>query len=235
MTPRSPSGEQTLRQTSLWRWLVIALSPFFLTVVVLTFFYGTIGRPAVPQTPTGVYTLLNILVVGLVMGRVSSSARAEIFPVRVPQLQELVTAVAVTLVSILVIDPVATVVATVFGGASGSVGSFESVLGAVIFGVSSIVIAPVVEEVLFRGLALGALRVRYGVVVAIVGSSMLFGGLHLALGGVSGVVSAFLSGLLYAGLRIRYKNLTGAMAAHCLNNVYWVAVMLGVVPNLVPL
>lgn len=104
---------------------------------------------------------------------------------------------------------------------NGTTGSFDSSLGAAIFIVSSVVIAPVVEEYLFRGVALDALRPRYGVAVAVVGSSVLFGAIHFLIGSVSALVSATLSGFVYAGMRIQFENLTGAILAHGLNNLYW--------------
>jgi membrane protease YdiL (CAAX protease family) len=213
------TADTTLRRVALWRWLGIALSPFLLTLVVVTILYSTVGPSPVPRTPTGVYTLSNVVVVGLVVRWLSSRDRAAVLPLRTPTLYELVAA---------------TVVATAVGDGSETIGTVESVLGAVVFGVSSVAVAPIVEEVLFRGVAFSAVRVRYGVVAAVVGSTVLFGALHLAIGGVSGVVSTSLSGLLYAGLRVRYENLTGAIGAHCLNNAYWVAVTIGVAPHLVP-
>lgn len=230
---QSHPDPSALRRTSLPLWIGIALAPFLLTVVVLTALYRTVGLEPVPRTPTGVYAIASVLVVALVAGRLSSTARTEILPLRAPGLAELVAAILAAAGTIFVFDPVATAVASVFGE-SGAVGSFESPLGAIVFAASSVAIAPVTEEALFRGLTLDAIRVRYGVVVAVLGSSLLFGGIHLVIGGVSGTVSALLSGLVYAGLRVRYENLAGAVIAHALNNAYWVLVMTGVIPNLVP-
>lgn len=227
-------GIHVLRQAGLWRWLGIALGPFLLTVVVLTVFYGTVGLSPIPHAPTGVYAAMNVVVVLLLVRWLPSDARSDVLPYRVPTRREIGVSMGVALATIVVLDPVAAAAATALGGGDTSAGTFESALGAVVFGVSSIAVAPIVEEVLFRGLALDALRARYGVVAAIVGSAVLFGGIHLVIGGISGVVFSLLSGLVYAWMRVRYDNLTGVTVAHGLNNAYWVAVMLGVLPNVVP-
>lgn len=70
--------------------------------------------------------------------------------------------------------------------------------------------------------------------VVVVGSSALFGAIHFLIGSVSALVSATLSGFVYVGMRIQFENLTGAILAHSLNNLYWVLVMAGIIPNVVP-
>jgi membrane protease YdiL (CAAX protease family) len=58
--------------------------------------------------------------------------------------------------------------------------------------------APLVEELLFRGLVLRALEKRLGAVVAVIGSSLIFGALHLFGGPVSPI--ALLAGITVYGL-----------------------------------
>lgn len=235
MDPDQPFPDRVLLHVSLWRWLIVVLSPFLLTVIILTVvFTATGGSSPVPRLPTGVYSLLSVLVVGLLVQWLSPAARSEIFPTRTPSWTEAAIAVVAALVTILIFDPIATFVTNVLGSSNGSSGSFGTSLGAAIFIFSSVVIAPVVEEYLFRGVALDALRARYGVAVAIVGSSTLFGGIHFLIGDFSALVSATLSGLVYAGMRIQFENLTGAIIAHGLNNLYWVVVMAGLIPNVAP-
>lgn len=229
------SADDILLHVSLWQWLGVVVSPFVLTVVVLTVvFTMTAGTSPIPRLPTGVYSLLSVLVVGLLLQRLSVIARTEMFPTHSPTRTETAVTVVAVLVTILVFDPVATFVTSVLTSGTGTTDSFNSSLGAAIFIGSSVIVAPVVEEYLFRGVALDVLRSRYGVVVAVGGSSVLFGGIHLLIGGLSGLVSAALSGLVYAGMRVKFENLTGAISAHALNNLYWVLVMVGVIPNVVP-
>lgn len=235
MNPDRSSTDSVLLQVSLWRWLGVVLSPFLLTVVILTVvFTATGGSSPVPRLPTGVYSLLSVFVVALLVQRLSLTARTEILPTRTPRRTETAVAVVVALVTILVFDPVATYVTSVLGSSNGTTDSFDSPLGTAIFVVSSVVVAPVVEEYLFRGVALDVFRSRYGVAVAVVGSCALFGAIHFLIGNVSALVSATLSGLAYAGMRIQFENLTGAIIAHGINNLYWVLVMADIIPNVVP-
>ncbi|MFP5317870.1 MAG: CPBP family intramembrane glutamic endopeptidase [Acidimicrobiia bacterium] len=91
--------------------------------------------------------------------------------------------------------------------------------------------APVVEELFFRGLVLRSLRRRAGTVVAVIGSSVLFGLAHpqdlpgdaLALVMISLAVLAS----LFAVLVIRTGRLGPAIVAHAVFNAWTLAHVLG--------
>ena len=80
----------------------------------------------------------------------------------------------------------------------------------------SLVFAPVFEELIFRGLLYGTLRVRLAWPLAALGSALVFALAHGY--GVAGFVSVFLSGLLWAWSYERTGSLLPAMAAHAANN-----------------
>ncbi len=80
----------------------------------------------------------------------------------------------------------------------------------------SLVFAPVFEELIFRGLLYGTLRVRLAWPLAALGSALVFALAHGY--GVAGFVSVFLSGLLWAWSYERTRSLLPAMAAHAANN-----------------
>ena len=80
----------------------------------------------------------------------------------------------------------------------------------------SLVFAPVFEELIFRGLLYGTLRVRLAWPLAALGSALVFALAHGY--GVAGFVSVFLSGLLWAWSYERTSSLLPAMAAHAVNN-----------------
>lgn len=75
--------------------------------------------------------------------------------------------------------------------------------------------APVLEELLCRGLVLGSLRTRYGVVAAWLLSSLFFGVLHLQ---PMLVVNAFVIGLVLGYIYIVTDSLWAPMILHALNN-----------------
>nr|ASV47039.1 CAAX protease family protein [uncultured bacterium] len=76
------------------------------------------------------------------------------------------------------------------------------------------VLVPLAEELLFRGVGYGALR-RYGVVVATVVSSVVFGVAH----GINVVLpAAIVLGIITAVLYERSRSIWPAVLAHVLNN-----------------
>lgn len=121
MNPDRLSTDSVLLHVSLWRWLSVVLSPFLFTVVVLTVvFIATGGTSPVPQLPTGVYSLLSVLVVALLVQRLSQPARTEILPTHTPRRTEMAVAAIAALVTIFVFDPVATFVTSVLGSGNGT-------------------------------------------------------------------------------------------------------------------
>jgi membrane protease YdiL (CAAX protease family) len=80
----------------------------------------------------------------------------------------------------------------------------------------SIVFAPIFEELVFRGLLYGTLRARLGWPLAAVGSALVFALAHGY--GVAGLLSVFLSGLLWAWVYERTGSLLAPILAHVVNN-----------------
>jgi membrane protease YdiL (CAAX protease family) len=88
--------------------------------------------------------------------------------------------------------------------------------------IAIIVIAPIVEELFFRGLLMGALQVRWGNTTAVVGSSVIFAATHFQPLQFPGLV---LAGLCFAWMRVRTGRLGPAMWAHAAFNACTVAVL----------
>ena len=83
--------------------------------------------------------------------------------------------------------------------------------------VSIVIAAPVVEEILFRGYILDAIREMHGDVLAVLGSSVLFGLLHLE---PYVVGMATVGGIVYGILRIRSGSLWPCIVSHMLWNFF---------------
>lgn len=77
------------------------------------------------------------------------------------------------------------------------------------------VLAPVIEEILFRGYLLGGLR-RYGDRFAVISSAALFALMH---GNLSQFLSALCIGLLLGYTRVQYGSLLLCILAHAGNNL----------------
>lgn len=85
----------------------------------------------------------------------------------------------------------------------------------VILVVGSVVLAPVIEELLFRGLLFRYLRSRYGFAAAAAGSAILFAVLH----GFLGLLAIFfVFGVVTAWLVERYQSLLPAIGVHVIHN-----------------
>lgn len=83
--------------------------------------------------------------------------------------------------------------------------------GLVAMGIGVIVVAPIVEELFFRGLLLDTMRRRWGTVIAVVASSTFFGATHLQPLQFAGLT---LAGLVFAGAVVRTGRIGSAIAVH---------------------
>ena len=98
--------------------------------------------------------------------------------------------------------------------------------------VSAVVVAPIVEEVAFRGAVLGVLMPRYRFWAANLVTAVLFLGIHLPgwyFQGVlmddfrsplGGALSIFVLGLVFGYVAYRSKSVSGSIIAHALNNFF---------------
>ena len=82
--------------------------------------------------------------------------------------------------------------------------------------VSAVMLAPVFEEVIFRGYTAGILRRLYGGLAAWFASSLIFGLVHLI---PSVVLSATFSGLVLGYYYLRYRSLMMVVILHAMNNI----------------
>lgn len=76
-----------------------------------------------------------------------------------------------------------------------------------------VVVAPVTEELLFRGWLLPSLNRQYGMSFAIMASSLLFGAVHLP-GGPSAFAYATIGGFVLAAVAVRTNSTLGSIALH---------------------
>jgi membrane protease YdiL (CAAX protease family) len=89
--------------------------------------------------------------------------------------------------------------------------------GLVVAGIGIVLLAPVAEELLLRGVVFGALRNRFGPSLAIVLSAALFSVLHVAWA-VMPII--FMLGLVFGWLRQRSGSVWPSVLLHGLNNLW---------------
>lgn len=85
-----------------------------------------------------------------------------------------------------------------------------------------VVFAPLFEEFLCRGLVLGSLRAKYGVITAWLGSSLFFGVLHLM---PQLVVNACIIGLILGFIYLITDSIWASVILHAVNNAVAYAMM----------
>lgn len=95
-------------------------------------------------------------------------------------------------------------------------GSQDSLGGGGWLVVSAVLIAPLFEEVIFRGYIAGSLRSAYGGVVAWLLSSLLFGLMHMQ---PSVILTATCGGLVLGYFYLRYRSLVIVIMLHAMNNL----------------
>ena len=81
--------------------------------------------------------------------------------------------------------------------------------------IGSIIFAPIIEELVFRGVLFNRLKIRTGIIPAMLISSFLFGIGH----DFGGITSAFLFGMCMCILYLKTDNILVPMSVHFINNV----------------
>lgn len=83
------------------------------------------------------------------------------------------------------------------------------------FFVYAVILAPIVEEVIMRGFLLNRFKMKFGLVVGVVLSSLAFYFAHFQLINLT----TLLSGMLYAIVFLKTKNIINAIVLHSANNL----------------
>lgn len=98
--------------------------------------------------------------------------------------------------------------------------------------VAAVVVAPVLEELFFRGLLLRALKTAIGTNAAVVGQALLFGGVHAGaiygLGNVGIVTSTVVLGLVLGYVVERHGRLGPAIWTHAIFNASSLLLLLAI-------
>jgi len=98
-------------------------------------------------------------------------------------------------------------------------GAGESQLALVAAGVMFVIIAPVAEELFFRGFFYGSLRTRLPVIWAALISGIVFGAIH-APTGASAVPALIVLGVVFCLVREKTGSLYPCIAMHAFNNAF---------------
>lgn len=150
--------------------------------------------------------------------------------VRAPTPRELGVAVAAAAVGIGIVV-VGNVAATAVGLAPHARAPVTSAAGIAALVLTTLVIAPIAEEFLFRGLVLGHFLARgYGIATASVLSIAVFALVHVFMAGAVSIAITGALGALLTALRLWYDSLVAPWLMHLLVNAWGLALTIEVVP-----
>lgn len=204
--------------------LIITLLPVPLVSLLYAVHSIATGTPPDAYSmPSGYlfYGIVNLGVVGLLYVLLTPSQRRQVFVFKRPSLVEIgaaITAFVLGLGVFQLTNRVSLFLGYELQGLSYSLGNSTAFV-AVLLG--AVILAPVTEEILYRGLVLGTLVSRgFGPVSATLLMTGLFAVIHLPNFGVAGTIFISVWGVLPAVLRLRYDNLTTPVLMHGLNNFF---------------
>jgi membrane protease YdiL (CAAX protease family) len=227
-------------------WTALALPPliFLLAIVLASIYYGAQGLTDPNQISELVASSMSFLLVGIQLAmlglfwltlRASGLSMAQIGWQAAPGQQawrELalgaLPGAVLGLLYVFALSPLMTIVQRTLGDyvpAGELLPSLGSGIAA--FFLADVLLAPFVEENIYRGLALTRLRERFGPTSAVLISCLFFGLLHWAGGFWYMLLTGGVAGLLFALLANRRGNLLAPFGAHlALNLVEFLFVLL---------
>ena len=214
-----------------WLILAIAVLPVPLTSA---FFIAHSIATGTPSDAYGLpmayllYGLANVVTVGGLDVLLSPNERTAVFRLSRPSGTELGWAVGAFVVGFGVYEATSRVSGALGYELQGLSYSLNDPTTVAIIVLGAVVIAPITEEILYRGLILGVLLARgLGVLSAVVIMTVIFALIHLPNFGIAGTLFISVWGLLPAILRLRFDDLSGAITMHGLNNVFAYLVVVG--------
>lgn len=92
--------------------------------------------------------------------------------------------------------------------------------------VFTVVVVPIIEELYFRGIILPAVTKRFGWIIGIAGSSMIFALLH---GQYNVMIYTFILGCVLSVMYIRLKSIVPGIFLHILNNAIAFILIAGII------
>lgn len=80
--------------------------------------------------------------------------------------------------------------------------------------ISAVILAPICEELIFRGFVLNKMLIRFSPAKAVIFSSVIFGALHLTTG-----ISPTIVGTVLCIIYMKYRSIIPCMVIHCVHNL----------------
>ncbi|MBP7998649.1 MAG: CPBP family intramembrane metalloprotease [Chloroflexi bacterium] len=229
---------QTQRKSLPWVWLALALPPilFLLSIILASIYIGFINQgdttviaEQVSQATPQILVVVQILMLGLLLWvrRANGLRWADLgWKVHTGQtvVRELVLGAVIgaplAMLYVFVLSPLMVTLQQTVGDYVPP-DELLSSLGASVwpFFLANVVLAPFVEENIYRGFALPQLQKRYRFLPALVLSCLFFGLLHWAGGFWYIILTGVVAGGVLAGLYVWRGNILAPFAAHLTLNI----------------
>ena len=103
-------------------------------------------------------------------------------------------------------------------GITDALGADEGTFGLIVAGIMVVAVAPVAEEIFFRGFFYGALRTRFSVLPAATINGLLFGAIHYSPDAVEALPVLAVLGFVFCLVYERTGSLFPVIALHAINN-----------------
>lgn len=219
-------------------WLLLALPPilFLMAIIAASVYFGaTSGGDAVAiaESVAGATPTLLLIVQSILLLIFWRTLKADHLALPAIGWQEVggqklwreiligsLPGLALALLYIFVLTPFMTAVQEKFGDYVPP-GELLTTLGTAVlpFFLANVILAPFVEENIYRGYAITGLRQRYRTAVAVIISCLFFGLLHWAGGFWYMLLTGVVAGGLFAGLFVWRKSIIAPYAAHLALNL----------------
>ena len=227
-------------------WFILGIPPvlFLIVIIAISVYFGVITQgdaQAIAENTSSATPYIVLIVQVLLLLFLLRTIRADKLtfrdigwqlPAGQSWWQEILIGILVGMpvgfLYIFVLSPLLATVQRVIGDYVPPEQILPSLGAAVIpFFIANVVLAPFVEENIYRGYAISRLRQRFGIIGAILLSCLFFGLLHWAGGFWYIVLTGIVAGGIFAALFVWRRNIVVAYTAHlALNSVEFLFVWL---------
>ena len=233
--PPSPPSE---RQWPVWAGFVALAAVIAVSVIASAMIYALAGTRPGEDAPAAVDLLsslalqLSLLVAALVAARLVKPVHPWQFGLRSTRLAPAVGWIAAAMAAYFVLAMIwAAAVGEPEQSTAEDIGADESPVALICAGVMFVVVAPVAEEMFFRGFFYGSLRTRFAPVGAAIVCGVVFGVIHASTG-ASAIPLLIALGVIFCLVRERTGSLYPCIAMHSLNNALAYATLTDVAPGI---
>ncbi|WP_434792973.1 hypothetical protein TPDSL_20850 [Terrisporobacter petrolearius] len=212
-----------MKEIKIWKMILIYLGTSFLVIFGVTIYSFVKGTQEINDLYLSFVLSLSVLLVTLMSGRVGIKLAKERFNnfKKVDSIKEIIIVVATQIFLSIGLSNLSLGFVAIndknkaLEVANETFGNPTNNIELVIFLISVVIIAPLLEEIIFRRIVFKRLNMRFSFTISAIVSSLVFGIGHEFLGILGAIVFGVACCLLY----IKYNNLLVPITVHVVNNL----------------